>query len=154
MKNSNKNWLIGLFVIVILIAFPVWFFTRAEVNADLIQIDTPWESMPRRPAHVDHKNLFENTSFNSGPEVTAACLACHESAGEQMLHTAHWRWQSEPVMVEGRDERPAQPVMRAMAGRTRTLISKTRKKLTAWSATITAVPIKKARRAFPLRAWT
>jgi len=104
MKNSNKNWLIGLFVIVILIAFPVWFFTRAEVNADLIQIDTPWESMPRRPAHVDHKNLFENTSFNSGPEVTAACLACHESAGEQMLHTAHWRWQSEPVMVEGRDE--------------------------------------------------
>jgi octaheme c-type cytochrome (tetrathionate reductase family) len=104
MKDSSKNWLIGLFVIVILIAFPVWFFTRAEATADPFQVDEPWENMPRRAAHVDHKNLFDNYSFNTGPEVTAACLSCHENAGEQVLHTAHWRWQSEPVMVEGRDE--------------------------------------------------
>ena len=104
MKDSNKNWLMGLFVILILIAFPVWFFTRAEATPDPFQMDEPWEHMPRRPAHVDHKDLFDNKSFGSGPEVTAACLACHESAGEQVLHTAHWRWQSEPVMIEGRDE--------------------------------------------------
>ena len=41
MKNSNKNRLIGLFVIVLLISFPVWYFTRAEVSADRVQIDAP-----------------------------------------------------------------------------------------------------------------
>ena len=104
MKDSNKNWLMGLFVILILIAFPVWFFTRAEATPDPFQLDEPWEHMPRRPAHVDHKDLFDNQNFSSGPEVTAVCLTCHENAGEQVLHTAHWRWQSEPVMIEGRDE--------------------------------------------------
>ena len=57
-----------------------------------------------RPAHVDHKNLFDGFGeLTTGPEVTAACLSCHEEAGEQMLHTAHWKWESEPVEVEGRE---------------------------------------------------
>ena len=51
----------------------------------------------------DHKDLFEGT-FETGQEVTQACLGCHEEAAQQVIHTAHWRWQSEPVMMEGRDE--------------------------------------------------
>jgi octaheme c-type cytochrome (tetrathionate reductase family) len=104
MDKSNKSWLIGLLVILLLISFPVWFFTRAGASPELIQPDAPWEHMPRRPAHVDHKDLFEGYSFSNGPDVTVACLSCHEEAGEQVLHTAHWRWQSDPVMVEGREE--------------------------------------------------
>jgi octaheme c-type cytochrome (tetrathionate reductase family) len=104
MKSSNKTWLIGLFFILIIISFPVWFFTRAEVTADLFQPDAPWEGVPRRAEHVDHKNLFEGYTFTSGPEVTRACLTCHEEAGEQMLHTAHWRWESDPVQLENRPE--------------------------------------------------
>ncbi len=104
MNKSNRNWLFGLLAILIIISVPVWYFTRAEATGVGVQIDTPWDSMPRRPAHVDHKDLFEGMSLETGPEVTAACLSCHQQAGEQVLHTAHWRWQSEPVMVEGRDE--------------------------------------------------
>jgi octaheme c-type cytochrome (tetrathionate reductase family) len=98
MDNSNKRWLIGLVAVFLLISVPVWVFTRDASP----ERDAPWETMPRRPAHVDHKDLFES-DLNSGPEVTRACLSCHEQAGEQVLHTAHWRWQSEAVMVEGRD---------------------------------------------------
>lgn len=101
MKSSNNKWQLSLLAVFLLITVPVWYFTRAEGN---IEIDRPWDSMPRRPAHVDHKDLFEGFTFNTGPEVTTACLACHEDAGEQVIHTAHWRWQSEPVMIEGRDE--------------------------------------------------
>lgn len=100
-KDSNKSWLIGLITILILISIPVWFFTRT-VTLEGAQQDHPWDFMPRRPAHVDHKDLYEGLAFSSGPEVTVACLSCHEDAGEQVIHTAHWRWESDPVMVEGR----------------------------------------------------
>jgi len=104
MNSSKKNWLPGLIAIIVIISFPVWFFTRAEATPDLIEVDTPWEHLPARPQHVDHTNLFEGKVFENGPDVTKACLQCHEKAGQQVLHTAHWRWQSEPVMLEGRDE--------------------------------------------------
>jgi octaheme c-type cytochrome (tetrathionate reductase family) len=104
MKKSNNNWMVGLIVIALLIAVPVWVFTRAEVTADYVQEDRPWDNMPRRAEHVDHKDLFEAYTFSSGPEVTEACLTCHEKAGEQMLHSSHWRWESEPVQLENRPE--------------------------------------------------
>src|SRR5210317_7288 len=100
MKTRKRNWLPGLVAILLLIGIPVWYFT----SSDETNVDTPWEYMPRRAAHVDHKNLFDGyDEFTSGPEVTTACLACHEEAGEQMLHTAHWKWESEPVPLEGRE---------------------------------------------------
>jgi octaheme c-type cytochrome (tetrathionate reductase family) len=30
--------------------------------------------------------------FNSGPEVTQACLKCHTEAAKQVMKTAHWTW--------------------------------------------------------------
>ena len=30
--------------------------------------------------------------FTSGPEVTKACLSCHNKAGEQLRHNVHWTW--------------------------------------------------------------
>ena len=103
MKYSSKGWIAGLVFLLVLVSVPVWFFTRGDVVADGQMVDTPWDSMPRRAAPVDHKDLFEQP-FETGPEVTRACLACHEEAGNQVIHTAHWRWQSEPVEMEGRDE--------------------------------------------------
>jgi octaheme c-type cytochrome (tetrathionate reductase family) len=97
--ETKSRWTLGLLVIVMLISVPVWLFSRA---APAVR-DTPWEGVPRRPAHVDHKSLFD-TEFKTGQEVTAACLNCHREAGEQVIHTAHWRWESEPVMVAGRDQ--------------------------------------------------
>ena len=100
MKTRKRNWLPGFIAIILLIGVPVWYFTgTAESN-----IDTPWDYMPRRASHVEHENLFDSVGeFTTGQQVTAACLGCHEKAGEQMLHTAHWRWESEPVEVAGRE---------------------------------------------------
>ena len=100
MKTSKRNWLPGLLAIAFLIGLPVWFFTSNDTS----RLDTPWEKMPRRPAHVDHKDLYDGLGeLTTGPEVTAACLTCHEDAGDQVIHTAHWKWESDPVAIEGRD---------------------------------------------------
>ncbi|ABK43396.1 cytochrome c family protein [Magnetococcus marinus MC-1] len=32
--------------------------------------------------------------FNSGPEVTKACLGCHTEAAKQVMKTKHWTWES------------------------------------------------------------
>jgi len=100
MNTRKRNWLPGFVAILLLIGVPVWLFTgETEPN-----LDTPWENMPRRAAHVDHKNLFDGYGeLTTGPQVTKACLSCHADAGEQVLHTAHWKWESEPVEVEGRE---------------------------------------------------
>ena len=99
MLSTNKNrWVPGVIAIVLLIGVPIWFFTSDHESAP----DDPWDHVPRRPAHVDHKDLYDG-EFATGQEVTAACLSCHEDAADQVLHTAHWRWQSEPVEIEGRE---------------------------------------------------
>ncbi|HEY5776943.1 MAG TPA: hypothetical protein VIS57_12700, partial [Xanthomonadales bacterium] len=100
MKTRKRNWLPGFIAIVLLIGIPVWYFTGdTESN-----VDKPWDSVPRRPEHVDHKNLFDGFGeLTTGPEVTSACLTCHADAGEQMLRSAHWKWESEPTEIEGRE---------------------------------------------------
>jgi octaheme c-type cytochrome (tetrathionate reductase family) len=42
---------------------------------------------------IDHA-LFIDGPFNSGPEVTAKCLECHESAATDLMKTTHWTWSS------------------------------------------------------------
>ena len=100
MKTRKRNWLPGFVAILFLIGVPVWFFAGSGES----NLDEPWESMPKRAAHVDHKDLYDDLGdFETGQEVTAACLTCHEDAGDQVLHSAHWRWESEPVEIEGRE---------------------------------------------------
>jgi len=100
MKTQKRSWLPGLMAILLLIGVPVWFFTQADES----NLDKPWDYMPKRPAHVDHKDLYDDLGeLTTGPEVTAACLTCHEDAGDQVLHTAHWRWESDPVEIQGRE---------------------------------------------------
>ena len=43
---------------------------------------------------ADHSR-FEvlNQKFSSGPEVTRACLGCHNQAARQIHSTKHWTWQ-------------------------------------------------------------
>jgi octaheme c-type cytochrome (tetrathionate reductase family) len=98
MNKLKYPWMTGLLAIVALIAVPVWYYAGAHEPVR----DQPWDSVPRRPAHVDHAPLFD-ADFASGPEVTLACLECHEDAAGQVMHTAHWRWESEPVPMPGRE---------------------------------------------------
>ena len=39
-----------------------------------------------------------------GPAVTRACLKCHPDAAQQVIHTAHWNWEGDPVLLPGRNE--------------------------------------------------
>jgi octaheme c-type cytochrome (tetrathionate reductase family) len=103
MKDSRNGWIAGFIFILILIAVPIWYFTKPAAAVEGQVSDAPWDAVPRRAAPVDHTSLFEQP-LATGQEVTKACLECHEDAAEQVLHTAHWRWQADPVMVEGRDE--------------------------------------------------
>ncbi len=40
--------------------------------------------------HADLKEL--QGPFSSGPEVTRACLECHNTAGHQFMKNKHWTW--------------------------------------------------------------
>jgi len=100
MKTRKRNWLPGFVAILLLIGIPVWYFA---FKAEPIK-EKPWDHVPRRPAHTEHNNLFDGyAEFKTGPEVTRACLACHADAGKQVLQTAHWKWESEPTEIPGRD---------------------------------------------------
>ncbi len=42
---------------------------------------------------ADHSKFKElQGPFDSGPEVTRACLRCHTEAASQIQHTTHWTW--------------------------------------------------------------
>jgi octaheme c-type cytochrome (tetrathionate reductase family) len=100
MRDSPYLWLAGLGVTLLIIAIPVYLFTLdpPAVTAD------PWAFVPdRSTAPTDHVPLLPGP-YATGSDVTRACLECHERAGEQVIHTAHFTWLSEPVSVEGRDE--------------------------------------------------
>jgi len=44
-------------------------------------------------ATADHSKFKElQGPFKSGPEVTKACLKCHNKAGHQMMKNIHWTW--------------------------------------------------------------
>ena len=43
---------------------------------------------------TDHADLKElQGPFADGREVTKACLSCHNKAGEQFMHSIHWKWE-------------------------------------------------------------
>ena len=99
MQAHKHTWVFGLFGTLAIIAVPVMvFLPEGEV-----QRDDPWSNVPESRIHTDHTYLMEEP-FSSGPEVTAACLECHEDAAHEVGQTAHWNWQGEPVLLPGRDE--------------------------------------------------
>ena len=103
MKETRYGWMAGLAFILVLIAGPVWYFTRTSATEPGQVADEPWAGVPRRAEPVDHSVLFEQP-FTTGSEVTRACLECHEDAAGQVMGTVHWTWQAPPVPMAGRDE--------------------------------------------------
>jgi len=99
MNQSKYVWLYGLIGTIIVIIVPiVLFWPRAVQSAD-----DPWANVPPRLPQTDHSDLM-NEPFTTGQEVTAACLECHEESAHQMMETAHFKWEGDPVQLEGRDE--------------------------------------------------
>ena len=43
---------------------------------------------------ADHSKFAElDKNFESGPQVTLACLSCHTEAAKQVHNTKHWTWE-------------------------------------------------------------
>lgn len=99
MKEFRFIWIAGLLVTLAVIAIPVILFASSggEASAD------PWDYVKPTPSHVDHSALMAGP-YATGAEVTADCLECHESAASEVMGTTHWTWESEPMMLPGRDE--------------------------------------------------
>jgi octaheme c-type cytochrome (tetrathionate reductase family) len=99
MKDFRYIWVVGLVVTLLIIVAPILAFVSSEPELS----NDPWSAVPVREPHVDHTALMPGP-YETGPEVTRACLECHEDAAHQVAQTTHWTWESEPVLLEGRDE--------------------------------------------------
>ena len=60
-------------------------FSGSESGAP-VQSVAPWTTVD----HSRHEALQKK--FDSGPEVTEACLSCHNQAAQQVQETIHWTW--------------------------------------------------------------
>lgn len=99
MTNTKYIWVIGLtFTLAILIIPIVIFIPRQQTPAD-----DPAAYLPERPPHTSHAALLSGP-YESGSEVTQACLECHGDAALEVMQTTHWTWESEPVELPGQDQ--------------------------------------------------
>ena len=99
MKKSIPIWLVGLLVTLAVILIPVIIFWPKSVQA----VDNPSAFLPEHKTPTSHVDLMTGP-YETGADVTRACLECHPDSASQIMGTTHWTWESEPFEVEGRDE--------------------------------------------------
>ncbi len=99
MKDFKYIWIVGLIVTFLIVAVPIVSLVSAEPESN----DDPWAYVPVKVPGTDHSDIIKGP-FETGSDVTRACLACHEEAGHQVMQTVHWTWEGDPVMVDGHDE--------------------------------------------------
>ena len=100
MKSSKGIWIIGIIFTALIIIVPILFFVQTG-EADTKK--NPWDSVPIKAQHTDHSALLTGP-YETGQDVTAACVECHDNAAHQVTQTAHWTWESPPVEMEGHAE--------------------------------------------------
>jgi len=99
MKKHFPLWTLGLLGIILLIIVPVlYFLPRANKPST-----NPEDHLPVKPVHVDHHDIVQG-EFETGQDVTRACLECHEDATTDFMKTTHWTWESKPFDVPWREE--------------------------------------------------
>ena len=99
MQRKHVSLLSLFALILVLAACTASANTGTVTNGD----PDPWSHVPAQPIHTDHSHIIQGP-FNSGQEVTAACLECHADSANQVMHTTHWTWEGDPVTVPWRDE--------------------------------------------------
>ena len=96
-RNNKYSWLVGLLITIAILIIPIMTILPGQAAP----ADDPWAFVPDATIHTDHTYLLVGP-FETGQDVTNACLECHEDASEQMMGTTHWTWESEPVELPGR----------------------------------------------------
>lgn len=99
MKNIRYAWIFGLLIILAIVIIPLVIL----LPKDTPPADQPWENVPAAIEHTDHSALMTGP-YETGSQVTQACLECHEDAASQVMQTSHWTWETGPYELPGRDE--------------------------------------------------
>ncbi len=99
MKEFKYVWIFGLAATLTLVIAPIGLF----VSRNPAPLDDPWSNVPIQLPPTDHSDLLTGP-YESGSDVTVACLECHEDAAHEVNQTVHWTWEGDPVTLEGRDE--------------------------------------------------
>ena len=82
MKDFKYSWIIGLVATFLIVAVPIVSFVSAEPESE----DNPWAFIPAKVPPTNHSDIVKGP-FESGSDVTRACLNCHEDAGHEVLQT-------------------------------------------------------------------
>lgn len=98
MKKENLVWIMGLFVTLAIIIVPVAYYLPKSSQ----QENDPWDGLPLHLLHTDHSAIVEGP-FETGADVTRACMECHEEEAYEIMQTSHWTWESDPVEVPWRE---------------------------------------------------
>ncbi len=99
MNLKRYIWIPGLLAVMLVIGVPAFLFWPRPASTS----DDPWAGVPKHGEHTDHKDIVKGP-FTTGQDVTTNCLECHEDAADQVMHTVHWTWESEPVAIPGHDD--------------------------------------------------
>ncbi len=68
-------------------------YTDVGVKGPVDNPITALDEDKTRKSTADHTKYKElQGPFTSGPEVTKACLECHNKAGDQFIKNRHWTW--------------------------------------------------------------
>jgi octaheme c-type cytochrome (tetrathionate reductase family) len=88
-QSPQRRWILILAIIL----FTAGLLLSTNPTTRLVQAssDNPTPEPP-----IDHGE-FEilQRVFATGPDVTRACLTCHESAAQEIQQTSHWTWEFE-----------------------------------------------------------
>lgn len=99
LQRFKYIWALGLILSGFIIITPIVLLTAfSEAEAP-----DPWDHISEDLAVTDHSDLLAG-SFESGSDVTVACLNCHEDAATDFMKTSHWLWKGDPVVLPGREE--------------------------------------------------
>jgi len=102
MSQNKRIWIYGLLGTLAILVIPLVVFWPRSAAAE--PLDHPWDFVtPQSPSHTDHSPLMPGP-YDTPQEVTARCLECHPKAADEVMHTTHWTWESEPVQVSWRDD--------------------------------------------------
>lgn len=99
MRDFKYIWILGLIGTALIVIVPVVLALQPESKA----ATDPWDHVPIDSPATDHSALLKGP-FESGNDVTLACLDCHDDAATEVMRTNHWTWQAPAVEVDWREE--------------------------------------------------
>lgn len=103
MKPGANKIIEVLIVIFILPAFTIFILLELkDIKNDPVK---PLANLQKdKISAADHSSYaILQQDFESPHDVTAACLSCHAKRGEEIMQTAHWKWERD-TEIPGRGE--------------------------------------------------